>query len=81
MVQWHYYGRLYITILSNYVLHCFWLVLAVVCTRYDNFCLLKFFLCPCMAINVSVQYDGGLLPGTSSMLLANCYYMNTREPV
>ena len=24
--------------------------------------LLMFFRCPCMAINVSVQYNGGLLP-------------------
>ena len=30
-----------------------------------------FFWCPCMAINVSVQYNGGLLPDI--MLLTQCY--------
>ena len=28
------------------------------------------FWCPCMAINVSIQYNGGLLPDT---LLTQCY--------
>ena len=32
------------------------------CYEIRCFCLFKFFLCPCMAINVSVQYEGGLLP-------------------
>ena len=31
-----------------------------------------FFWCPCMAINVSVQYNGGLLPGI--ILLTQCYF-------
>ena len=31
-----------------------------------------FVWCPCMAINVSVQYNGGLLPGI--ILLPQCYY-------
>ena len=30
------------------------------------------FLCPCMATNVSVQYNGGLLPDI--ILLTQCYY-------
>ena len=30
-----------------------------------------FFWCPCMAINVSVQYNGGLLPDI--ILLTQCY--------
>ena len=34
--------------------------------------LLMFFWCPCMAINVSVQYNVGLLPDI--MLLTQCYY-------
>ena len=34
--------------------------------------LLTFFLCPCMALNVSVQYNGGLLPDI--ILLTQCYY-------
>ena len=33
--------------------------------------LLLFVQCPCMAINVSVQYNGGLLPDT--VLLTECY--------
>ena len=33
---------------------------------------LPFCLCSCMAINVSVQYDGGLLPYI--ILLTQCYY-------
>ena len=31
-----------------------------------------FFWCPCMAFNVSVQYNGGLLPDI--ILLTQCYY-------
>ena len=41
----------------------------------DRSTLLLFFLffsCPCMAINVSVQYNGGLLPDI--ILLTQCYY-------
>ena len=33
--------------------------------------LLMFFWCPCMAINVNVQYNGGLLPDI--ILLTQCY--------
>ena len=61
-----------ITIVSNYVLHCFWLVLVVVCTTIQCFCLLKVFWCPCMAIDVSVQYNGGFFPYI--LLLTQCYY-------
>ena len=32
-----------------------------------------FFWCPWMAINVSVQYNGGLLPDI--ILLTQCYYL------
>ena len=38
---------------------------------YTMFCLV-FVWCPCMAINVSVQYNGGLLPDI--ILLTQCYY-------
>ena len=34
--------------------------------------LLMFFWCPCMAINVSVQNNGGLLPDV--ILLTQCYF-------
>ena len=44
-------------------------------TMFDDvrqcFCFAVFW-CPCMAINVSVQYDGGLLPDI--ILLTQCYY-------
>ena len=33
---------------------------------------LLFFWCPCMAINVSVEYNGGLLPDI--ILLTQCYF-------
>ena len=36
------------------------------------FLFLLFIWCPCMAINVSVQYNGGLLPDI--ILLTQCYY-------
>ena len=32
-----------------------------------------FFWCPCMAINVSVQYNGGLLPDII-LLTQQCYF-------
>ena len=38
----------------------------------DVLFLLPFCWCPCMAINVSVQYDGGFLPDI--ILLTQCYY-------
>ena len=40
----------------------------VITTMFD----LLFVWCPCMAINVSVQYNGGLLPGI--LVLPQCYY-------
>ena len=40
---------------------------------YCNLFVLMFFWCPFMAINVSVQYNGGLLPDI--ILLAQCYYL------
>ena len=39
------------------VFNCFWLWYVLQC-----FYLLKVFWCPCMAINVSVQFNDGLLP-------------------
>ena len=40
------------------------------------FCLLKvIFRCPCMAINASVQYNGGLLP---DIILLTLYYYHRR---
>ena len=46
----------------------------IITTMFDDvlFCFRCFFLCPCMAINVSVQYNGGLLPDI--ILLSQCYY-------
>ena len=49
-------------ILSNYyVLHWFWLVLVVVDTTMFLF-VKVFFVCPYMAINVSIEHHDGLLP-------------------
>ena len=38
---------------------------------------LLFFWCPCMAINVSVQYNGGLLP---DIILSTQCYIHRRQP-
>ena len=39
------------------------------------FCLLTFFWCPCMAIDVvSVQYNDGLLPYIILLIVTQCYY-------
>ena len=40
--------------------------------RCTIFLFLMFVSCSCMAINVSVQYNGGLLPDI--ILLTQCYY-------
>ena len=42
--------------------------------RFDDvlFCIRCFFCCLCMVINVSVQYNGGLLPDI--ILLTQCHY-------
>ena len=53
---------MYITTINTMcdgVLHCLWFVFNV------------FRVCPCMAINVNVQYNGGLLPDI--ILLTECY--------
>ena len=50
-----------ITTILDVVLYCFRFVF--------TFC-----LCPCMAINVSVQYNGRLLPGIILLLTQQCYY-------
>ena len=43
------------------------------CICYSSlFFFVSFFLCPCMATYVSVQYNGGLLPDI--ILLTQCYY-------
>ena len=61
------------------------IIIMVLCCARFNYCIgfvsllfddvlfcLPFFWCPCMAINVSVQYDGGFLPDI--ILLTQCYY-------
>ena len=37
------------------------------------------FLCPCMAINVSVQYNGGLLPDIVMVLTQGYFHLGTRQ--
>ena len=49
----------------------------IITAMFDDRCttlflFLLFFWCPGMAINVSVQYNGGLLPDI--ILLTQCYY-------
>ena len=51
----------------------------IITTMFDDvlhtlflFCFLLFVWCLCMAINVSVQYNSGLLPDI--ILLTQCYY-------
>ena len=80
MVRWHYYRI--VTILFNYVLHCVWLVLVVVCmvTHIARVWINRVRLpvlhvvsyAQQMAINVSVQHNDGLLPDI--ILLTQCYY-------
>ena len=53
-------------VLVYYYYHLWW------CTKLSLFCFYCFFWCPCMAINVSVQYNGGLLPDI--ILLTRCYF-------
>ena len=57
-----------IATLFDDILHCFCFVFA--------FCLVW---CPCMAIDVSVQYNGGLLPDI--IPLTQFYYGTIGEPV
>ena len=63
----HYYHYLYIIRAIN----LFYYVLKMFC--------FVFVWCPCMAINVSVQYNGGFLLGI--ILLTQCYYNTIGEPV
>ena len=50
----------------------------IITTTMDNdvlqhcYCFVFDVWCPCMAVNVSVQYDGGLL--SDIVLLTQCYY-------
>ena len=58
-----------------------WLMCRTQQEQYHCFCLLKFFLCPCMAINVSIQYNGGLLPDITLLTQIQCYYYTIGDPV
>ena len=59
--------------ISYYILHWFWMVLVVVSTINTMFFfVISFFWCPCMTINVTVKYNGRLLPDI--ILLTQCYY-------
>ena len=75
MVRWHLYRTRYIiNMISNYVLRTLFLVVA--CTTV--FLFVKFFWCPCMAINVSVQYNGVLLPDIILLTLCDYVHWGTR---
>ena len=59
------------------------IIMVLCCARFNDCIVLSllfdgvlvchpFCWCPCIAINVSVQYDGGFLPDI--VLLTQCYY-------
>ena len=51
----------------------FWLVLVIMVSNVlQCFSLSILFWCPCLAINISVQYNGGFL--LDIILLTQCYY-------
>ena len=51
---------------------------SVLIIMYYNGFVFVFVWCPCMAINVSVQHNGGFLPGI--ILLTQCYYHRGGNP-
>ena len=53
---------------SILLLHCLMVVVYYIVSGLFLLC----FWCPCMASNVSVQYNGGFLPDI--ILLTQCYY-------
>ena len=55
-----------------YVIVYYYLLPCVMVYDIVSGVLLMSFWCPCMAINVSVQYNGGLLPDI--ILLTQCYF-------
>ena len=61
-----------IPILYNYVLHCFWLVLILVCTTIFLFIFVMLGVPAWRLIQVYIQYNGGLLPDI--LMLTQCYY-------
>ena len=61
-----------ISILSNYVLHCFWLVLILVRTTIFLFIFVMLGVPAWRLMQVYIQYNGGLLPDI--IMLTQCYY-------
>ena len=50
----------------------------IIINMYYNGFVFVFVWCPCIAINVSVQHNGGFLPGI--ILLTQCYYLPSGNP-
>ena len=61
----------------NYCIGFVFIVLDLSLLFDDVLFCLPFCWCPCMAINVSVQYDGGFLPDII-LLTQCCYHRETR---
>ena len=70
MVRWHYYCR--ILLVLGVIRTTMFLVGFGGDTYYNVFVCLSFFLFTCMAIDLNVRYNGGLLPDI--ILLSQCYY-------
>ena len=71
MVRWHYYRILLLSYIIMYYIVFDLIGFGYVCTSCTMFLFVKVFLgCPGIAINISVQYNGGLLPDI--ILLTQC---------
>ena len=68
MVEFYYKPLLYKRI-DGTIITVYYYKPILLCTKIFLFC---FVWCPCMTFNVSVQHNGGFLPG--SKLLIQCYY-------
>ena len=72
-VQSHLQGNIKLNPLSkNTEVYCYTPMNRFVTCRIADVFFSLFLWCPSMAINVSVQYNGGLLPDI--ILLTQCYY-------
>ena len=64
--------KYHLVVFFVFIAFVMYILLPCVMVYYDvSGLFLMFFWCPCMAINVNVQYNGGLLPDI--ILLTQCY--------
>ena len=59
-------------VFTAYVIGSILLLPCVMVYYFASVLFLMFFWCPCMAIDLNVQYNGGLLPDI--ILLTQCYF-------